>query len=216
MVAFGIAGAIASSASATSVTIVLPASNAGDMLVAIVAIGSTASILSGSSARWVAVGGGTLGGAAQNTEMFFAISTGSDANPMFDWIGATRVTGQVVAYTGTGASPIGGAASGNGTADPHTCGSYTLKAGRSLGTAIDIQNSSTAQTATPTGWVLDFLSPDATGGFSFAGYSKQMGAAGSSSGSLSTTTGAFNWRLRQQELMGPPLQTPARKMIGWY
>lgn len=189
-------GSIASSASATSITPTLPTNSAGDLFIAIIAIGSTATI--NKPGAWTTVGTFNLGGSAQNSAVCWRYSTGSDSDPAFTWTGATRAMGQVFLCTGTAVKAFGASAHVSGTTDPHTCTGFGQLTRGFLDIAIDIQNSSTTQTTTPTNFTSLFVNGDATGGFSFAVYSNNnLGQ----SASLSTTTGAFNWIMRQIEVV---------------
>ena len=200
-IAFGAAGSIISSTSATTLTPVLPSNSIGNGLLVMIAKNSNGSFIIPATGGWQRTIQSGVGGQTFNAALFVTISNGAMANPVFTWATAAACMAQAFNFTGMagGFGGIGG--EGTGTANPHSSSSFASTGVNSLILAVDYQLSATAQTTTPTGWTGLWANGDATSGIAFAGWSKALTAIGSASGAISQDEAAVNWIQHQHELL---------------
>lgn len=195
-------GGIVSSASAATLTAVVPAANLGDSFWAILAIANNAVVAAPSTWSKVTQNNPSAG---FTVGLFtkFAAST----NPVFSWTGAAACAVLVIRYKGvvSGASFGAHDSPSTGTTNPHTSASFTSTFNNSLAVAFDIQLSATAQATVPTGFNGDVSLGDATSGISFAEWSKTLGLSGTASPAISVTEQAVAWFEMQFELPEDPL-----------
>lgn len=196
-VSFGSAGSSVSSAGATTLTPPLPTNNPGDTFVALVAIKNNNNV--STPTGWTAASQSNSGTLFRRA-LFYLVSTGSDADPVFTWPGSVACKAVVLKYVGALSVGAQGAGSAN-TTNPHTSQSITSTADSSLAGMYDFQSSATVQSSAISGWALDFSNGDATSAISFAAYSKQIGAIGAASGGTSATEQAVAWTTKQLEVL---------------
>jgi hypothetical protein len=150
------------------------------------------------------------------------IGTATAANPVFTWTGAAAC-GAVQWYYSNGSdvvetAVIGAISVNTGSGATHSSAAVTTTRYGSLAVYVDVTAANTSL-ATPANWTENFELGTATDQGATVSGSRQMAAAGSSSGAISVTGGAAAWVQWQVELLitaAPAgLTTAETEVTGW-
>jgi len=190
-------------ASAASISPVIPDNTPGSFLLALVAFDSHAVEISTPSG-WTLLYDSLLPGIPFQGAVFWKFSTSEDTNPDFAFSYAVTANAQILVWAGIHVvNPITYHGTQNmGITNPHFSYGFNSAYANSWALAIDFQQSSSLQ-ETPDGWIQDCVTSG--GGMSFAVWHQELGAEGSASSDIIITEQNVPWIQNQMELSSVPI-----------
>jgi hypothetical protein len=190
-------------ASAASISPVIPENTPGSFLLALVAFNNESAGIS-TPAGWELLYDSLLPGIPFQGAVYWKFSTSEDTNPDFAFSFSVTASAQILVWSGIHVvNPITYHGTQNmGIVNPHFSSGFHSAYANSWALAIDFQQSATLQ-ETPDGWTPDCVTSG--GGMSFAVWHQQLGAEGSASGDIVVTEQNIPWIQNQMELSSVPI-----------